>query len=197
MKKGPLPLHSFDDLFRKDRPDAGRQAGAQTLAAIDKALAPILGPGKYAQQSMYTDLYLVPGALDRLRANPEATAAVLDTLLAMPGIAHAFPAEEIARKAAREGADPIKQAAAFSYHPSRSGDLIIVPKPHWMLSTSSATTHGTLYPYDQRVPVIFYGPGVRAGLRDDRATPADIAPTVARLAGFSFRAPAGRTHQLK
>ena len=176
---------------------AGRQSSTQTLAAIDKALAPILGPGKYAQQSVYTDLYLVPGVLDTLKANPQATKAVLDALRTMPGIAHAFRADELASEAARGSADPIARAAAFSYHPARSGDLIIVPKEHWMLSTSSATTHGTLYPYDQRVPVLFYGPGVRAGLRTEDATPADIAPTVAWLAGFSFRAPTGRAHQLK
>ena len=34
-----------------------------------------------------------------------------------------------------------------------------------MLSTA-ATTHGTLYPYDQRVPVIFFGAGVARGVHD-------------------------------
>jgi predicted AlkP superfamily pyrophosphatase or phosphodiesterase len=176
---------------------SGRQTSTQTLAAIDKALVPFLGPGKYAQQSVYTDLYLVPGVLERLKDKPQATAAVLDALRAMPGIAYAFTADEVATEQARQSSDPIKRAAALSYHAGRSGDLIIVPKPHWMLSTSSATTHGTLYPYDQRVPVLFYGPGVTPGERTGRATPADIAPTLARLAGFPFRAPDGQAHQLK
>jgi arylsulfatase A-like enzyme len=42
------------------------------------------------------------------------------------------------------------------------------------------------------VPVIFLGPGVPAGRRDGAATPADIAPTLAALAGFSFTTPDGR-----
>ena len=176
---------------------AGRQASTQTVAAIDKALVPILGPGKYAQQSVYTDLYLVPGVLDKLKANPQATTAVLDALRALPGVEHAFRADDVATEAARRSEDPVKRAAALSHHPARSGDLIIVPKQHWLLSTSSATTHGTLYPYDQRVPVLFYGPGVKAGQRTGRATPADIAPTLARLVNFSFRAPDGQAHQLK
>ena len=80
----------------------------------------------------------------------------------------------------------MKRAAALSYYAARSGDLIIVPQENWMLSASSATTHGTLYTYDQRVPVLFYGPGAPAGIRETAATPADIAPTLAALAGVTF-----------
>nr|MBA3296242.1 alkaline phosphatase family protein [Acidobacteriota bacterium] len=179
---GPLPEQS----------GAGRQSGDQALAAIDRALVPFFGPGKYAVHSAYTDIYLAPGVLEELKGNDQATAAVLDALRAMPGVAHAFRADEISGPEMRTSADPVKRAAALSHYPARSGDLIIVPKEHWMLSTSSATTHGTLYAYDQRVPIIFYGPGVPAGTRDDAATPADIAPTLAVLAGVRFEAPDGK-----
>ena len=94
---------------------------------------------------------------------------------------------------ARTSDDPVKRAAALSYHRGRSGDIIVVPERNWLLS-SAATTHGTLYPYDQRVPVIFFGAGVRAAAYDTPATPADIAPTLAELAGVRFeRTEAGLT----
>ena len=54
------------------------------------------------------------------------------------------------------------------------------------------TTHGTAYPYDQRVPVILYGAGIRAGVRQDAATPADIAPTLASILGVRLPPPDGR-----
>lgn len=165
---------------------AGRQAGADALAAIDRALVPFFGPGKYAVHSAYTDIYLAPGVLEKLKAHPSATAAVLDALRALPGVAHAFRADHISAPEMRSSADPVTRAAALSHYPARSGDLIIVPKENWLLSTSAATTHGTLYRYDQRVPMIFFGPGVPAGIRDDAATPADIAPTLAALAGVPF-----------
>ena len=172
---------------------SGRQTSAQTLAAIDTALAPFFGPGKYAAASVYTDLYLLPGVLDRLKADPKASAAVLDALRALPGISHAFRADEVSTPEARTSSDPVKRAAALSHYPPRSGDLIIVPRRNWMLSTSSATTHGTLHPYDQRVPVVFYGGGVPAARRTDAATPADLAPTLAALAGVTtYKAPDGR-----
>lgn len=181
---GPMPEQSEG---------SGRQTGAQALAAIDKALAPFFGPGKYAASSVYTDLYLLPGVAERLKADPKASAAVLDALRALPGVSHAFRADELATPEARRSSDPAKRAAALSHYAPRSGDLIIVPRLHWMLSTSSATTHGTLHPYDQRVPVIFYGAGVSPGRRTETATPADVAPTVAALAGVSsYTAPDGK-----
>ncbi|MEO6213912.1 MAG: alkaline phosphatase family protein [Vicinamibacterales bacterium] len=179
---GPLP----------EQTGGGRQTGDQALAAIDRALAPFFGTGTYAVHAAYTDIYLAPGVLGRLKTNEQATAAVLDALRAMPGIAYAFRADEISGAAMRSSTDPVKRAAALSYYPARSGDLIIVPKENWMLSAGDATTHGTLHRYDQRVPIVFYGPGVPAGLRDGAATPADIAPTLAALAGVRFDSPDGR-----
>ena len=90
----------------------------------------------------------------------------------------------------RRSDDPVKRAAALNFYAPRSGDLIIVPERNWLLSTA-ATTHGTLYPYDQRVPVIFFGAGVKPGVYDTPATPADIAPTLAALAGAPFAATDG------
>ena len=169
---------------------ASRQAAAEVTGAIDRALAPFFGAGKYAAHAAYTDLYLLPGVFEKLKASPAATAAVLDALRALPGVAHAFRSDEIAAPEQRTAADPVKRAAALSFYAPRSGDLIIVPKENWLLSTS-ATTHGTLYPYDQRVPVIFFGAGVAAGIHDTPATPADIAPTLAALARASFKATDG------
>ena len=169
-----------------EQTNGGRLTGDQVLSTIDRALAPFFGPGKYAIYSGYTDIYLAPGLTDRLKNNQDAAAAMFAALRGLPGVAHAFFAEAISTPEMRTSADAVRRAAALSYHASRSGDLIIVPRENWMLSASSATTHGTLYRYDQRVPVLFYGAGVPAGLRDGTATPADIAPTLAALAGVRF-----------
>ena len=170
----------------------GRQTGEQVLGAIDRALLPFFGPGKYGVYSAYTDIYLAPRLVDTLKTNQAAAAAMFRALRGLPGVAHAFFADEISGATMRASRDPVKRAAALSYHRGRSGDVIIVPKENWMLSASSATTHGTLYRYDQRVPVLFYGAGVRAGLHDQPATPADIAPTLAALAGVKFDRTDGR-----
>ena len=168
-----------------------RQPSAEIIATIDNALAPFFGPGKYVAHTVYTDLYLAPGIHDRLKKTPAASEAVLQALRALPGIAHAFRADEVDQPSARTSPDPVRRAAALNYYAPRSGDIILVPAEHWLLSTA-ATTHGTLYSYDQQVPVIFYGAGVSPAVHDAPATPADIAPTLATLAGVRFTAPDGK-----
>ena len=172
----------------------GRETNAETAAAIEKALVPLLGPGKYVANASYTDIYLQKTALKRMKKDPAVRTAVLDALRGMTGIAAAYTADEIMAPGMRSSSDPLKRAAALSYFPGRSGDVIIVPRENWILSTS-ATTHGTLYPYDQHVPVIFYGAGVKKGRFASDASPADIAPTLGALAGISFRTTDG--HELK
>jgi hypothetical protein len=159
---------------------SGRTTSREVSAALDGALQPILGPGSYVAFSAYTDVYLAAGVLDRLKQNPAANRAALDALRALPGIAVAFRSDEVSDPSHRTDPDPVKRAAALSYHQGRSGDIIIVPKEQWIFSTS-ATTHGTLYPYDQRVPVIFLGAGVKAGRQSTPVTPADIVPTLASM----------------
>ena len=77
------------------------------------------------------------------------------------------------------------RAAALSYFPGRSGDLILIPKPGWMFAPSG-TTHGTVSPDDQRVPLIFYGAGIRHGISVEPVTPGDLAPTLAAVIGVQL-----------
>jgi hypothetical protein len=102
-----------------------------------------------------------------------------------------FRGRELASPRARSSSDRVLRAAALSYHPERSGDFIIVPKEQWLLSTS-VTTHGTHHPYDQRVPVIVFGASVKAGEYRSAATPADLAPTLAAVAGVRIAETDGR-----
>jgi hypothetical protein len=169
----------------------GRQTNANVRAALDAALVRFFGPGRYVAQAAYTDVYLAKGVWKRLERNPRATAAALDALRALPGIACAFTGSEIGAPGARTSADPLKRAAALNYYPGRSGDFVIIPRDNWMFTTS-ATSHGTLYPHDQRVPLILLGPGVKKGSYDNDATPADLAPTLAALARIRFEPTDGR-----
>lgn len=156
---------------------------------VNTALEPLLGPGPLVARMQYTDLYFAPGVYDRLRANPQAMQTAIDALLATDGIWRVYRKEELA--AGGETTDPMKRAASLSYVEGRSGDLIAVPKPYFTLSSEPAT-HGTAHQYDTRVPVILFGGGIRPGEYLTAATPADIAPTLAFLAGVTMSAAEGR-----
>jgi arylsulfatase A-like enzyme len=180
----PVPEQS-----RLDGLDAGRLEPVKIAERVNATLVPLLGPGKHVAMMNYTDLFFARGVPEKLAAAPAAMKAAIDALAAEPGVLRVFTKAALAGAGADE--DPIVRAAALSHHPVNSGDLIMVPKPYWIASVDS-TTHGTMQPYDQRVPVILYGAGVKAGTYKGAASPADVAPTLARLAGVAFGGTDGR-----
>ncbi len=52
-------------------------------------------------------------------------------------------------------------------------------------------SHGTPFDYDTHVPVIFLGPGIKAGHYYEKIAVNDIAPTLAAIAGGERAAPSG------
>jgi hypothetical protein len=130
----------------------------------------------------HTDLYLEPGVWDELRDSPAALELIRSTVLATPGVERVYDRDQLAEGGA--DLDAIGRRVALSFHPERSGDLVMVWKPYW-LSSSAGSTHGTPRGYDRRVPVLLFGPGVVPGARLEPATPLDIVPTLALLAGVT------------
>jgi len=46
-------------------------------------------------------------------------------------------------------------------------------------------SYGSLYNYDARVPLCFYGPQFRAGQFEQTVTAIDVAPTLSRALGYA------------
>lgn len=66
------------------------------------------------------------------------------------------------------------------YYPGRSGDVLFVVKPfHVIITESVGTNHGTPYAYDQLVPLVLAGKGVKPGTYRQEISTTDVAPTVA------------------
>jgi Type I phosphodiesterase / nucleotide pyrophosphatase len=168
---------------------AGRLDTRVIGSIADGRLRATLGEGKYVAGSLGNDLYFMPGVYDKIRASRPLSDGLVQALRDVPGIARVFKSEELRDPVAAQ--DDLQRAAALSYVPGRSGDIVLVPKPGWMFSTSG-TTHGTASPDDQRVPLAFLGPGVRAGQYSDTATPADLAPTLAALCSLKLSNVEGR-----
>ena len=98
----------------------------------------------------------------------------------MPGVADVLVGDELSRVTAASSA--LARAAALSYFPGRSGDFIVAARPNWVFGVLG-TNHGSVNRYDQHVPVILYGARIKPGKYHRPVSPADIAPTLAALAG--------------
>jgi predicted AlkP superfamily pyrophosphatase or phosphodiesterase len=173
----------------KSGQDAGRVSGARLTDLLERTVQAVLGPGSYVSRVYGNDVYFQPGVYDKLAAMPSAIDAVMNALQGQPGIARVFRREHMLNGAS--SSDPLLRAAALSYVPRLSGDLVMALKPGWMY-VATGTTHGSANPDDQRVPVILMGPGIRAGQYREAITPADVAPTLAELTGITMPRAEGR-----
>jgi predicted AlkP superfamily pyrophosphatase or phosphodiesterase len=187
----------------EDLRKTGIDAGRLNLADVKNRIEQALEPFHYAKPSVSAidgaDVYFTPGAYTKVKNDPRALQAVIDAIQEIPGVARVYQAEELDDRPATR--NPIRAAEAAGFFKSRSGDLLIVPKPYWIWDYSApgkpkrsgGTSHGTPYYYDQRVPVILMGSGIRRGKYYEPATPADIAPTLATLCGITLATHDGRT----
>jgi predicted AlkP superfamily pyrophosphatase or phosphodiesterase len=157
--------------------EAGRVVNAQVLKAAEAAMVAAHGPGPHVAQVEYTNVYLNATARARAQADPSYIAPIVDVVGRLPGVARVFSAMALDTK--RNSNDATERAAALSFHPEESGDVIVILKPNWIGTNTSAATHGSAQWYDQHVPVIFYGAAIKAGRYSTPASPADLAPTLA------------------
>jgi predicted AlkP superfamily pyrophosphatase or phosphodiesterase len=181
----------------------GVDAGRLNLVEVRNRIEQVLEPFHYAKSAVSevdgADVYFSPGAYAKMKSDPRALQAVIEAIQDTPGVAHVYQAEEVDDRPATS--DRIRAAEAAGFFKSRSGDLLIVPRPYWIWDYSApgkpgrnvGTSHGTPNYYDQRVPVILMGSGIRAGKYYEPVTPADIAPTLATLCGITLATQDGRT----
>jgi predicted AlkP superfamily pyrophosphatase or phosphodiesterase len=157
--------------------DAGRVLNAQVAKTAESAMITAHGAGQYVQHVEYTNLYLTASARARAEKAPAFLDPLFEALRKMPGVDRVVSAAELAAK--RDSADPLERAAALSYHPEESGDVMVILKANWIGTNTSAATHGSAQAYDQHVPLIFMGGAIKPGPRTTAASPADLAPTLA------------------
>jgi predicted AlkP superfamily pyrophosphatase or phosphodiesterase len=171
--------------------DAGRIPALELRQKIQTGLGPIAGEAGTAAIANITDnnVYFDPAVLERLRRDRGVMRAIGDALLSVKGVAHVYWADELAARSST--ADPILRAARLSYVAGRSGDLVIIPKPYWMVRPTG-TTHGSANDYDRHVPLVLIGAGVVPGRYTAAASPLDIAATFASLVGVKLPHSDGR-----
>jgi predicted AlkP superfamily pyrophosphatase or phosphodiesterase len=184
--------------LQKKAVDAGRLNVEDVKSRIEQALEPFHFTAPSVSEIGGANVFFSPGTYSQLKSDPSALQAVFEAIRSSPGVAHVYQAEEVEDRPATQ--NPIRSAEAAGFYKARSGDLLIVPKPYWVFDYSKpgtpvrgGTSHGTPYYYDQRVPLILMGWGIRPGNYFERATPADIAPTLAALVGITLSPRDGRT----
>jgi hypothetical protein len=100
-----------------------------------------------------------------------------------------------ARPAPQGGSEPVPARQRFlemfarGYFPGRTGQLLVVPPEGVIITRQDPNTsfmHGSPWPYDISVPMLFVGAQVTPGAYTSAARQQDVAPTVAAALGVSM-----------
>jgi predicted AlkP superfamily pyrophosphatase or phosphodiesterase len=174
-------------------PRGGRIATEDVRERVEDELRTTWGTlakGAYVDAVNFTDVYFAAGVFDRLRADASVMQRVIESVEDIAGVARVLRTDQLSGNSQ----DALVRSAALSYVTGRSGDLLVIPRENWFLAPRAVigTTHGSAYEYDTHVPVIFLGGGIAPGSSSVNVTPADIAPTLAGLAGVTLPMAEGR-----
>ena len=102
-----------------------------------------------------------------------------------PQIRHTAPADTAVRATRQR----FLEMFARAYFPGRTGQLLVVPRKGDFITRPDpyyTQMHGTPWPYDVDIPLMFTGPAVKAGRYSMAAAQQDIAPTLAAALGVKM-----------
>ncbi len=164
----------------------GYLSSAQDAKEINAALSARFGDGNWFlsgdRDNDYGFLYLDNDTIAANKANPaEVRRFAAEVARNSPHIARVYTRDDLLRG---DGAvDSVGRAVRLGFYGPRSADLVLVPEPYFFFGSAPGTTHSTPYSYDNHVPLIFYGLGIKAGLHYEPVTINDVAPTLAAILG--------------
>ncbi len=165
----------------------GKAAGMRRFdwLAFGKSLEAALqkkwpAPGRRIVSYQVPHLYFDPVFIEKA-----GLAKIAKVLAKVDGVHAVYRADALA--AGVYDADPLAPVLKRSVRADRSGDVFVITKPDVLLHDKvPGTSHGSPWDYDARVPLAFWGKGVKPGRVNAPAAVIDLAPTMARLLGFDY-----------
>ena len=165
----------------------------KTEGPLTDALQKKFGRADFISGHSHPYLYLNLAAIASAGQNvADVERFVAEGLMKIPGIVYAQTRSDLL--AGRITESPVQNQIRRSFHPTRSGNIHMVPEQYWFLHSteeaekmgigSIAAIHGSPWAYDTYVPIFFAGSGVPAQIIGRRVAPTDIAATLAAYLGI-------------
>jgi len=162
----------------------GRLSEVRLTQRITDALVKRFGQGDWLLPGPIASPYLNLKTIESHkldRAEVERVAA--DAARGEPHIARVYTRTELLKGEVQQ--DEISHAVSVGFFAPRSSDLFILPQPYYLFE-ATGTSHGTPYDYDNHVPVMFFGPGIKPGIYARHIVVNDVAPTLASILGVEM-----------
>lgn len=182
--------HGGDDI-----PERLRLKGVSSAQRVDANLAAETVGNQVAAKLGLTGPVLIGDVsgdiyLDRALSSANRSrvlAEAVQTYRAHPQVAAVFTSDELQRTTVPATAPDkwsLIERVRASFDPARSGDFYVVLKEHVtpILNVAAyVATHGTLWDYDRRVPILFWRPGMAPASREEAIETVDIMPTLSAM----------------
>lgn len=170
-----------------ERAGESRRVYPDEVAATAQAAAEArLGPGRWIDGFDKPLVFFSPA----LRGHPrrdEVTAAIIQALEGLWGVGAVYDVRQA--EALRADPDPIRRMVALSVATQDQGELyllveegVIVDEDH---PRGRGSTHGTPYPRDREVPVLYAGPAIRPRRVAEVVAQERVAATLCALLGIT------------
>ena len=166
---------------QQDRKMPGDYMHVDIEDTVRAALTRKFGDAEWVSGTTENSVFLNRKALDAKKVDlAVANRVASDALLALPQahISRAYTREQLLGGGL---GDFITTAAINGFHPARSGDIVLIFDPYFIPGSGTGTTHFMPYNYDNHVPVLFFGAGVKPGVYRRIIAVNDIVPTLAAL----------------
>lgn len=165
--------------YLENKMPSGAIAGKDFSEAVTNGLKEKYGVEKPVLSFANYQLYMNWEEFDKKNISRDDVAVTIKNILMnAKGIANVLKNEALATAAIPE---PMKSMLIKGYNAKRSGDFVVVPQPTWKGGSIKGATHGTWYPYDAHIPLVWMGWKVKPGYTNRVTGMADIAPTLAAL----------------
>ena len=149
------------------------------LQGLDKELNRIYGDTTLLLSYENMQLYLNNKVISEKKIDRAGLKSFIKNyLLKYDGVSKVLDLENLANE--NVPAD-LKQKISNGVFAKRSGDLFVLHEPGWFEGFTKGTTHGTIYPYDTHIPLVWMGWKIPHAEDHSDIHMTDIAPTVAAL----------------
>lgn len=175
----PVPQRMIDN-----QGSAGYYSNRAMTAPLEAHLDARFGKADWIESFSNDQVYFSEAALAKRKIDLEEISAVtIAWLQKQEGVAQAFTKREAVTGCM---SNPIYERVKNGINQHRSGDVIVLMEPGWMVGSPQGTSHGSPYAYDMHVPLLWMGTGISAGKTSVPVFITDIAPTVALLSGLQY-----------
>jgi hypothetical protein len=146
---------------------------------VDSVLRKKYGNYKLIESEQNSQFFFNHQLMDSLKLDKdEVSKVIINYLSVQKGISRVFKISAVANFTMPE---KMKKAVINGYYPGRSGDIEYLMHPGYFNGGPTGTTHGSEFPYDTHIPLVWYGWNIKPGRTSRETHMTDVAPTLATM----------------